>query len=288
MENVIQQMLSSYEINNIQDRQNAMKEIMQEMVLSGLSRAGFFKEVAFYGGTALRIFYALDRFSEDLDFSLTSPNPEFDLAKYFPTLEKEIAAFGLKVNIERKDKKGDSQINSAFLKANTVEHLLHFYPDQLNFNGINPNELVKIKFEVDTNPPQYASFERRYQLLPFPYEILLYDEPSLFAGKLHALIGRSWQNRVKGRDLYDYIFYLSRGSKFNLPHLQARLIQSGHIEADMECSLDDIKKLIKDKLAEINYKDARDDVMPFVRDIRQLDIWSEDFFRQITDGLKEI
>lgn len=265
-----------------------MKEIMQEMVLSGLSRAGFFKEVAFYGGTALRIFYALDRFSEDLDFSLTSPNPEFDLAKYFPTLEKEIAAFGLKVNIERKDKKGDSQINSAFLKANTVEHLLHFYPDQLNFNGINPNELVKIKFEVDTNPPQYASFERRYQLLPFPYEILLYDEPSLFAGKLHALIGRSWQNRVKGRDLYDYIFYLSRGSKFNLPHLQARLIQSGHIEADMECSLDDIKKLIKDKLAEINYKDARDDVMPFVRDIRQLDIWSEDFFRQITDGLKEI
>ncbi len=77
-------MLKTYDINNIYDRKNAMKEIMQEIVLCGLSRAGFFKKAAFYGGTALRIFYGLDRFSEDLDFSLETADPAFDLSAYFP------------------------------------------------------------------------------------------------------------------------------------------------------------------------------------------------------------
>lgn len=229
MNTVIEEMLKSYQVDNIYDRKNAMKEIMQEIVLCGLSRAGFFKEAAFYGGTALRIFYGLDRFSEDLDFSLEQINLDFDLCSYFPVLEKEVKAFGLNVEIQEKQKTKDSNIRSAFLKGNTKEHLLLFYADERVVGSVAKNEVVKIKFEVDTNPPAFATYEHKYRLLPVPYEIRLYDMPSLFAGKIHAVICRGWQSRIKGRDLYDYIFYLSKAVTVNQKHLRARLIDSGYI-----------------------------------------------------------
>lgn len=287
MNTMIDQMLKAYEAKTIYQQKNAMKEVMQEIVLCGLSRAGFFKKVAFYGGTALRIFYDLDRFSEDLDFSLIDENIEFDIKDYFPVLEKEVRAFGLNVKIDEKIKINDSHVHSAFLKGNTKEHLLFFYPAESRFNSVPKNEIVKIKFEVDVIPPKYASFERKYRLLPMPYEVNLYDEPSLFAGKIHAVIGRSWKNRVKGRDLYDYIFYLSKGVKVNRRHLRERLIQSGHIGAQLECTLTDIKGMLNERFDSIDFTQAKEDVGPFIRDITSLDIWSSDFFKQITDGLSE-
>ena len=200
MNTVIEEMLKSYQVDNIYDRKNAMKEIMQEIVLCGLSHAGFFKEAAFYGGTALRIFYGLDRFSEDLDFSLEQINLDFDLCSYFPVLEKEVKAFGLNVEIQEKEKTKDSNIRSAFLKGNTKEHLLLFYADERVVGSVAKNEVVKIKFEVDTNPPAFATYEHKYRLLPVPYEIRLYDMPSLFAGKIHAVICRGWQSRFDSID----------------------------------------------------------------------------------------
>lgn len=200
MNTVIEEMLKSYQVDNIYDRKNAMKEIMQEIVLCGLSRAGFFKEAAFYGGTALRIFYGLDRFSEDLDFSLEQINLDFDLCSYFPVLEKEVKTFGLNVEIQEKEKTKDSNIRSAFLKGNTKEHLLLFYADERLVGTVDKNEVVKIKFEVDTNPPAFATYEHKYRLLPVPYEIRLYDMPSLFAGKIHAVICRGWQSRFDSID----------------------------------------------------------------------------------------
>ena len=200
MNTVIEEMLKSYQVDNIYDRKNAMKEIMQEIVLCGLSRAGFFKEAAFYGGTALRIFYGLDRFSEDLDFSLEQINLDFDLCSYFPVLEKEVKAFGLNVEIQEKEKTKDSNIRSAFLKGNTKEHLLLFYADERVVGTVAKNEVVKIKFEVDTNPPAFATYEHKYRLLPVPYEIRLYDMLSLFAGKIHAVLCRGWQSRFDSID----------------------------------------------------------------------------------------
>lgn len=175
MNSAIEQMLKSYHVENIYDRKNAMKEIMQEIVLCGLSRAGFFKKAAFYGGTALRIFYGLDRFSEDLDFSLEAEDLDFDLTAYFPVLEKEVKAFGLNVEIQEKEKTKESTIRSAFLKGNTKEHLLLFYADEKVAGSVAKNEAVKIKFEVDVNPPAFASFEHKYRLLPVPYEVKMYD-----------------------------------------------------------------------------------------------------------------
>jgi len=286
MNTVIEEMLKSYQVDNIYDRKNAMKEIMQEIVLCGLSRAGFFKEAAFYGGTALRIFYGLDRFSEDLDFSLEQINLDFDLCSYFPVLEKEVKAFGLNVEIQEKEKTKDSNIRSAFLKGNTKEHLLLFYADERDVGTVAKNEVVKIKFEVDTNPPAFATYEHKYRLLPVPYEIRLYDMPSLFAGKIHAVICRGWQSRIKGRDLYDYIFYLSKAVTVNQKHLRARLIDSGYISENQECTLEEIKTMLKNRFDSIDFLQARKDVEPFIRDTSILDIWSSEFFKQITEGLK--
>lgn len=286
MNTVIEEMLKSYQVDNIYDRKNAMKEIMQEIVLCGLSRAGFFKEAAFYGGTALRIFYGLDRFSEDLDFSLEQINLDFDLCSYFPVLEKEVKAFGLNVEIQEKQKTKDSNIRSAFLKGNTKEHLLLFYADERVVGSVAKNEVVKIKFEVDTNPPAFATYEHKYRLLPVPYEIRLYDMPSLFAGKIHAVICRGWQSRIKGRDLYDYIFYLSKAVTVNQKHLRARLIDSGYISENQECTLEEIKTMLKNRFDSIDFLQARKDVEPFIRDTSILDIWSSEIFKQITEGLK--
>ncbi len=286
MNTAIEQMLKNYWIENIYDQKNAMKEIMQEIVLCGLSRAGFFQKAAFYGGTALRIFYGLDRFSEDLDFSLLVSDPDFDLAAYFPVLEKEVRAFGLRVTIQEKEKTKESTIRSAFLKGNTKEHLLLFYADENLAGSVARSEVIKIKFEVDINPPEYAGFEHKYRLLPTPYEVKLYDMPSLFAGKIHAVLCRAWKSRIKGRDLYDYVFYLSRGSAVNQKHLRARLLQTGFISKDVECTLPELRHMLYERFDTIDFRQAKQDVEPFIRDTASLNMWNADFFKQITAGLR--
>ena len=286
MNTAIEQMLKNYQIENIYDQKNAMKEIMQEIVLCGLSRAGVFQKAAFYGGTALWIFYGLDRFSEDLDFSLVTADPDFDLTVYFPVLEKEVRAFGLHVTIQEKEKTKESNIRSAFLKGNTKEHLLLFYADEDLAGSVARSEVVKIKFEVDINPPEYAGFDHKYRLLPTPYEVNLYDMPSLFAGKIHAVLCRAWKSRIKGRDLYDYVFYLSRGSAVNQKHLRARLLQSGFISEDMECTLPELRHMLYERFDTIDFRQAKQDVEPFIRDTASLNMWNADFFKQITAGLR--
>lgn len=286
MNHILTEMLARYQTENLNDRKNAVKEIMQEIVLCGLARAGFFGKAAFYGGTALRIFYGLDRFSEDLDFSLLSPDPNFTLSEYIPTLRREVAAYGLNVEISEKEKIKDSAIRSAFVKGNTREHMLLFYESPAAANSITGNEIIRIKFEVDTHPPEGASIEHRYRLLPAPYELALYDMPSLFAGKVHAVICRAWKNRVKGRDLYDYVFYLSRSASLNTIHLKARLVQSGAWDHEDPFTLADAKRLLCDRFATIDYAQAQEDVRPFIRDVSSLNLWNADFFRQITEGLR--
>ena len=267
------------------DKKNLVKEILQEIVLCGLSRAGFFKKAAFYGGTALRIFYGLDRFSEDLDFSLMEKDLDFDLAAYFPMLEKELESYGLNMAVSEKEKYSDTAIQSAFLKGNTRELLLQFYADPKLSNTVASNESLRIKFEIDIDPPAYAEFERRYKLLPSPHEVNLYDLPSLFAGKTHAVLCRAWKNRIKGRDLYDYVFYLSRDVRINLPHLRERLIASGALAPDDRFDLCILKDMLNEKFNQIDYASAKEDVRHFIRDEASLELWSANFFKAITAEL---
>lgn len=286
MDNILQQMLKNYDIKNVEDKKNAMKEIMQELVLCGLSRAGFFNKAAFYGGTALRIFYGLDRFSEDLDFSLLVSDPGFKLEDYFPILIKEVESFGLNVDIQTKEKSVDSHIKSAFLKGDTKEHMLLFYPNE-RITGVSHGELIKIKFEIDIEPPKYATYETKYRLIPSPYEVNLYDASSLFAGKLHAVICRGWKNRVKGRDLYDLIFYVSRNIPVNLTHLRERLLQTNTINEADDFTLETVKDMLFKKFEDIDFEDAKRDVIPFVKDIQSLNIWSKEFFKAVANQITE-
>ena len=284
MNSILGQMMARYNANTLEEERNALKEVVQEVALCGLSRAGFFKTAAFYGGTALRIFYGLDRFSEDLDFSLVSPDNNFDLSKYFSVLQNELNSAGLNFTVEEKVKTAESHIKSAFLKGNTKEHILSVYGDTPT-TMLHPMEVIKIKFEVDINPPPYATYENKYGLMPSPYNVRLYDLPSLFAGKIHAVVCRAWKNRVKGRDLYDYVFYIARDAGVNLPHLKARLIDSGAIGEDFDLTRDSLIGLLDDRFSTIDYEAAKEDVLPYIKNKSSLDFWSKDFFTQITQNL---
>ena len=286
MNNIIEQMLSKYVIRNNNDEINALKEIIQEIILSGLSRGDFFNVAAFYGGTALRIFYNLDRFSEDLDFALILPNKEFDLTKYFIYIENELKAYGLNLSINYKQKSIDSNITSAFIKGDTLELILKFFPNDGNHNYNHILRNIKIKFEVDVNPPKGATYEERYKLLPSPHQVKLYDMESLFASKIHALLCRNWNNRVKGRDLYDYVFFLASNTNINIELIRNKLISSKYINCNSKFDIDILKKMLIKKFNEIDYKEAKEDVIPFIKNIESLYLWNSDFFISITQNLK--
>lgn len=279
MTNIIEQMLSRYKVNNINDERNALKKVIQEVVLAGLAKAGFFNEAAFYGGTALRIFYGLDRFSEDLDFSLLKPDPDFDLSKYFSFLSNEINSLGLNFTVEEKKKSIETSERSAFVKGNTREHLFKFYP--ASAEKVPYNELIKIKFEVDTNPPAGFSCDFKILLLPSPCKIRMYDISSLFAGKIHAILCRGW-SRVKGRDLYDYLFYLTKHAEINMQNLKAKLVDSEFITDETFLDIEYIVELLDRKFRSIDYKQAKDDVRPFLKNPESIAIWDADFFISVT------
>lgn len=285
MNNIICQMLSKYEIKNTQDEINALKEIIQEIVLSGLSRGDFFEKACFYGGTALRIFYNLDRFSEDLDFALIDKDDNFDLDEYFVYIENELKAYGLNLEISSKQKSIDSNITSAFVKGNTLELILKFFPNEVNHSYDHILKNIKIKFEVDINPPSGATHELKYKLLPSPHQVRLYDKESLFAGKIHAILCRNWKTRTKGRDLYDYIFFLAGGTNINIELIKNKLIASSYIKPNDEFNINILKKMLVDKFSEIDYVEAKEDVLPFIKDVDSLKLWNKEFFISITERL---
>ena len=285
MNNIITQMLAKYEIKNVDDEINALKEIIQEIVLSGLSRGSFFDVAAFYGGTALRIFHHLDRFSEDLDFALIGANSDFQLSTYFPYIEKELKAYGLNLEVSTKEKINESNITSAVVRGDTLEHILKFFPNDENNQYNHLLKKIKIKFEVDINPPSGANYEYKYKLLPSPHQIRIYDMSSLFAGKIHAILCRNWKIRVKGRDLYDYVFFLANHTSVNLELIKNKLIASNYIDPNSLFDISVLKKLLIAKFSVIDYKEAKEDVLPFIKDPQSLNLWNQDFFCEITEDL---
>ena len=114
--NIFETMVEQYHPTNEEERSNAQREAMQKIALAGLKRGGFFDHAAFYGGTCLRIFHGLNRYSEDMDFSLTEKNGNIHLENYFPAIIDEFHYVGLDVGIDKKDKKTFGRVESAFLK----------------------------------------------------------------------------------------------------------------------------------------------------------------------------
>jgi predicted nucleotidyltransferase component of viral defense system len=289
MNSVIESMLRKYECQTTQDYKNALKEIIQEIALLGLYKSGFFKKAAFYGGSALRIFYGLERFSEDLDFSLINPDSNFLIDDYTDAVKEELAAYGFNMEVVKKVKSVDTNIDSAFIKGGTLFHLLQISSIKPPVSGVSENEMLKIKMEVDINPPAGAHSESKYCLIPIPYNLRIYTLSSLFAGKIHSILCRKWKTRIKGRDLFDYVWYLSNNVPVNLFHLSERMKQSGHLEKGTVLSYQLLQELLVDKFSIIDYKQGVNDVKIFIKDQRQLDVWSADFFKTITkDRLKSV
>lgn len=287
MNKTLSEMLEKYEIKTDKDEINALKEIIQELVISGLSKSDFFNRAAFYGGTALRIFYDLDRFSEDLDFALVSPDKNFDLSAYFPFIEKEVSLYGLNLKVDTKIKTKESNISSAFLKGDTMEHILIFFSESNLQNNSKLLRDIKIKFEIDINPSSGAEYEIKYKLLPTPHSVRLYNKESLFAGKIHAILCRNWSHRTKGRDLYDYAFFLSKNIKVNMNLVKSKLVESNVLKDDDNFDINILKNMLNEKFKLIDYDAAKNDVAPFLDDSTKLNIWSIEFFQSITDNLHE-
>lgn len=289
MDTLLNEYMKLYEPKTPEDYRNALKEIVQEIALYGLSRSDFFQKAAFYGGTALRIFYGLDRFSEDMDFSLSEADVSFSLEKYFSYMEEALASHGMEMTVSEKIKSRHSDVQSAFIKGETLIQLVTIWDrEERRFPGIDPHEQVKIKVEIDTNPPVGAAYENKYGLRPAPFMVRLYDAPSLFAGKLHAVLCRNWKNRVKGRDFYDYVWYITNKTKVNLYHLQKRMEQTGHWDGSEVLTIQVLKKMLDERFDTVNYEQAKLDVKNFVRDDGKLQLWSPDFFKALSAHIEAV
>lgn len=272
MNDIFQKMLSAYDLSTDQSIRNATFEVNQQVILAGLYHGGFFDKAAFYGGTCLRIFHGLQRFSEDMDFSLISPDANFDFTQYFKPIIDEFTAIGRTVEIKKKDKKNFGKVESAFLKDNTDVYDVSFQTEKS----------IKIKIEVDTNPPLKFSTEQKLLMEPCSFMTRCFTLPDLFAGKMHALVYRAWKNRVKGRDWYDFEWYVRNRVPLDFKHLQERIREFNGCEKSRADFMEDLKM----RLSSSDIKQVKADVAPFVKNHKDMDIWSNDYFLQIMNMIR--
>ena len=271
MNTIYQTMLSAYDLSTAQAKRNAVFEITQQIILAGLHRGGFFDEAAFYGGTCLRIFHGLNRFSEDMDFSLLKQDDNFQFEKYFPYIVDEFALIGRDVEIQKKEKK-TGKVESAFLKDTTEVYNIAFQTEKS----------IRIKIEVDTQPPLQFQTEERLLLHPYSFYTRCFALPDLFAGKMHALVFRAWKNRVKGRDWYDFEWYVRNGVPLDFAHLQERIHQFNNTMINR----DEFVSLLRERLQKSDIQAVKRDVEPFIKDPKELQIWSNGYFLQLAEKIK--
>jgi predicted nucleotidyltransferase component of viral defense system len=288
MNEAIRQMLASYEIRSVGDSLRALREVMQEIALLGLWRSKFFEKAAFYGGTALRVLYGLDRFSEDLDFSLLKKGDGFDLADYSESLKRELDSFGFAVEIEGRVRQAQTAVQSAFLKADTRTQMITVEFERGLIQQVPRNQVLKIKLEVDTDPPQGFTTEVRYLLRPIPFAVRTFSLPDLFAGKMHAVLCREWKSRVKGRDWYDLVWFAAYHPALHLAHLEQRMRQTGHWKGPAPLTAGDLRDLLSKRIEKVDIDQVRREVEPFVKGPAALAIWSKEFFLDVASRIKAV
>lgn len=281
---MIKEWIEEYNPKNEEEILSALREIMQEITLAGLSRTDFFEKAAFYGGTALRIFYGLDRYSEDLDFSLLKPDSNFSIEPYFKAILNEFRSLGLTVSIKEIKKTKQTAIDSAFLKAESIWQEIVLL-DIIKETGVRSNKSLKIKVEVDRQPPLYFTTEENLLLRPFSFYVKCFTESNLFAGKMHAILFRKWQNRVKGRDWYDLEWYVKKGIPLDVNHFLARAKETNDWQ-DNNISNDQIIELLDSKIKSVSFSSIKKDVVRFIQNDDVLNIWSPEYFKDLIEKIK--
>lgn len=271
MKDVIQEKLKLYECDTREDEENAIKEITQEIALYGLKESGFFEKVSFQGGTCLRIIHGLDRFSEDLDFVLKKADTSFDITPYLDKTIEIMNIYGYKIEVSGEDK-ADNNVKTRFLKDDSIKKLLNFE------NKLDLRKKIQIKVEVDINPPLGAISEGNYLDFPTDFMITTLDMATLLSGKCHALLCRSY---IKGRDWYDYLWYISKGTKINLEMFQEAINQLGPWKGQgITVTADWLKTELENRIRALDWNDVKKDVERFLKPERKqtLELWSDDFF----------
>ena len=286
MNEAVRQILATYEIRSVEDSLRALREVMQEIALLGLWRSKFFENAAFYGGTALRVLCGLDRFSEDLDFSLLEKRKNFDLGDYSEALKRELASFGFAVEIESRPKPASAAIQSAFLKADTRTQMITVEFDKGLVQKVPRNQVLKIKLEIDVDPPPGFATEVRYLLRPVPFSVRTFSLPDLFAGKMHAVLCRGWKSRVKGRDWYDLVWFAAYHPELHLVHLEQRMRQTGHWQGPAPLTAGDLRDLLSNRIEKVDIDQIRREVERFVKDPAALAVWSKEFFLDVASRIK--
>jgi hypothetical protein len=246
---------------------NVMREYLQARILESLQRLGAMIPLAFHGGTALRFLFAILRYSEDLDFALERPGPDYDIRTYLQSLQNDFTKEGYEIGIKLNDKKS---VHSALVRFN---HLLNEF-------GLSPHrdEVLAVKIEVDTNPPIGAGLDtiivRRHVTLRLQH----HDRASLLAGKLHAIFQRRY---VKGRDLYDLMWYLSDPDwpNPNLILLQNALNQTGWDGPVPDES--NWRDILSERLGKIDWKRVVADVKPFLERAADIELLTRENFDQL-------
>jgi predicted nucleotidyltransferase component of viral defense system len=268
---LIKKRLAEYNVSPAEE-ENALKEIIQEVMLFSLWQVNFFEVAAFQGGTSLRILHGLSRFSEDMDFILKEADPEFSWQPYLDSLDETFKEFGIEP--ETLDKaRMEQRVKRALIKDNSIANQLN-----LSFMHNDSGRKLTIKLEIDCDPPSGSDFEYRYLDFPVDFEVCHQDMSSNFALKIHALLCRKY---LKGRDWYDFGWYVAQGVKPNLPLLQNALIQYGPWQSQaLEVDQDWLIKALGEKISSIVWKDAANDVERFLKPVEQksLSLWSERFF----------
>lgn len=288
MNRAIANLLENYDLKTQDDYEIAIKEIIHQLALLGLWRSRFYEHASFYGGTALRIFYGLRRFSEDLDFSLLKKNDDFNIIPHLKAVETEIESYGFKFSVEKRDKVFDSQIESAFIKGNTRINLLCIDAQDNIVKGFDSDRKIKIKLEIDTDPPGGSQHEIKTLLYPIPFSVKVFTRSNLFAGKMHAVLCRQWKSRVKGRDFYDLVWYIGQKIPCRIEYLKERMIQTGHWKREDKLDKNILLKLLQEKLRAVDIEQIKKDVHPFLKDKQELDLWSRDFFLDIIESIEII
>jgi predicted nucleotidyltransferase component of viral defense system len=277
---MIEQKLRSYSVSSEFEEMQALREITQEVILVALGRTGFFNQAAFQGGTCLRIFHGLNRFSEDLDFTLLKPNLEFAWHEYLRQVKSDVASFGYDMEVTNRHET-ESTVRLAFLKDEAVGKILQLrYAGKTSMLG-----KIRIKLEIDINPPSGGQSEVKYMDFPYLSPVTVQDPATLFAGKIHALLCR---NYVKGRDWYDYIWYTARKTPINYRYLEKALQQSGQWkDSEVHIDRDWLHDTLYQRIVSIDWQEAGKDVRRFIPVSEQpsIEFWSTEVFLQQLEKL---
>jgi hypothetical protein len=286
MHEAVRKMLAGYELKRLDDHFHALREILQEVALLGLWRSKFFEKAACCGGTALRILHGLDRFSEDMDFSLLRAMKDFSFSGYSASLKKEIESFGFAIRVEEVKKVAPTAVHSTFFKADTCSQLLVIETDEEIVKAVPAGKILKIRLDIDTDPPAGFETESRYLLKPVPFAVRAYTLPDLFAGKMHAVLCRRWKRRVKGRDWYDLVWYAAHHPELHLAHLEQHMRRSCDWQRDDPLTADAFRRLLAGAIDDLNVAQAKNEVLTYIRDPGVLSVWSREFFHDVASRIR--